>query len=192
MFLLIIVFLLVRIRIPILGIDYKMLLGAFFFYYGFILKSYNSVIERTKIIIYILTILVTPIVALKSPSSMLTIEISNAITYVISAILLSTSLFFCFETIEQKCKRRVGWLNYTGQHTLVILTWHFLLFKLVSLLIVSLYGLPIEQIACFPTIQDYSRQGWWLAYTLVGVILPIACIYLINNIKYLRKIAKSN
>lgn len=94
-----------------------------------------------------------------------TMEISKVITYIISAILLSTSILFCFERISD---RKIGaLLNYIGQHTLEILTWHFLLFKAVSFVIVLLNDLPIEQIAYFPTIQEYSKHGWWLVYTIV-------------------------
>lgn len=110
-----------------------------------------------------------------------TMEISKVITYIISAILLSTSILFCFERISDR--KIDALLNYIGQHTLEILTWHFLLFKAVSFVIVLLNDLPIEQIAYFPTIQEYSKHGWWLVYTIVGVIIPITVVYLKTKIK---------
>ena len=67
-------------------------------------------------------------------------------------------------------------------HTIEILTWHFLFFKLVSLIIVKIYKLPLNIIATFPTIQEYSSEGWWMAYTLVGGVLPAMLICMINKI----------
>ena len=77
-------------------------------------------------------------------------------------------------------------LVYIGNRTLTILTWHFLCFKLVSLAIIKIYGLPIELLASFPIITEYAAKGWWVAYSLVGVIIPI-CIALISQIMPARK-----
>lgn len=72
---------------------------------------------------------------------------------------------------------------YMGNHTLTILTWHFLCFKIVSLLIIKLYNLPIEHLAEFPVIQPCASEGWWVAYVLVGVLIPIVCTYSFERIK---------
>ena len=69
-------------------------------------------------------------------------------------------------------------LTYIGNNTLTILTWHFISFKLVSLLIIYIYKLPIEQLATFPVITEYAKSGWWIAYTLIGVALPICMLLL--------------
>lgn len=60
-------------------------------------------------------------------------------------------------------------LDYIGNHTLRILTWHFLCFKAVTLLIILFYGLPIEQLAALPILEEQAAEGWWLLYTLAGV-----------------------
>ena len=64
-------------------------------------------------------------------------------------------------------------LSFTGQHTLSVMALHFLAFKLVSWLIICCYGLPIESLTEFPILRDYAFHGWWLLYTLVGLILPL-------------------
>lgn len=64
-------------------------------------------------------------------------------------------------------------LNYAGSHTLQILTWHFLSFKIISLCIILLYDLPIEHLAEFPVIESFSNQFWFL-YFVTGVIVPLA------------------
>ena len=62
-------------------------------------------------------------------------------------------------------------LDFIGKNTLTILTWHFLAFKLVSLLIIDIYDLPIERLAEFPVITEYSKQGWWIAYFIIAMVV---------------------
>lgn len=68
-------------------------------------------------------------------------------------------------------------MQFIGNNTLTVLTWHFLAFKLVSLLIIYVYGLPMARLAEFPVITDYAVQGLWVAYFLVAmtVTCAIAC-----------------
>lgn len=77
----------------------------------------------------------------------------------------------------------IGGLKHTeliervGQHTLSILIWHFLAFKVVTIIQLLIYKEPIYRIASFPVF--ISSDGWWILYTIVGVIVPvsIACLY---------------
>lgn len=62
-------------------------------------------------------------------------------------------------------------LYYVGNHTLVILGLHFLCFKLVNLLIIWYYQLPIDRLASFPNIKGYPYT--WIIYTVVGVVMPL-------------------
>lgn len=82
--------------------------------------------------------------------------------------------------ISQYIASKENWIKnllvYVGNNTLTILTWHFLCFKIVSLIIIQLYGLPIEQLACFPIIPEYA--SWWMAYFVVGAGVPLILNYL--------------
>lgn len=60
-------------------------------------------------------------------------------------------------------------LDFIGNHTLPILTWHFLCFKIITLLIIMLYGLPIEHLEAFPILERQATQGWWFLYALAGI-----------------------
>ena len=62
---------------------------------------------------------------------------------------------------------------FAGDHSLQILTWHFLSFKAVGWLIVTLYHLPLEQLAEFPVIQEFAIRGWWPVYLIAGLALPL-------------------
>ncbi|MEG1581152.1 MAG: acyltransferase family protein [Bacteroidaceae bacterium] len=63
-------------------------------------------------------------------------------------------------------------LLYTGDKTMIILTFHFLSMKLVSLLIIAIYGLEIAHLAEFPVIES-AKGLWWMVYTVVGVTVPM-------------------
>ena len=79
-------------------------------------------------------------------------------------------------------------LVYVGNNTLTVLTWHFLCFKIVSLIIVRLYDLPIEQLACFPIIPEYV--SWWVVYFIVGAGVPLTVLNLQQ--KYVTKTQHSD
>jgi len=68
-------------------------------------------------------------------------------------------------------------LLFAGNHTLEIMALHFIKFKLVSLGIIGLYGLPIEQLEEFPVMMAYSVNGWWIVYTLAGILFPLGFAY---------------
>lgn len=73
-------------------------------------------------------------------------------------------------------------LVYIGDNTLTILTWHFISFKTVSLIIIYVENLQIQRLAEFPVINDYTSQGWFFLYFFVGMALPL----IFTKTKYLK------
>ena len=96
--------------------------------------------------------------------------------YMLTAVLMSWSIYSLFDRYAKDRSLRL--LTFIGNNTLTILTWHFLSFKLVSLVIIGIYGLPIARLAEFPIIGEYSTQGWWVLYFLSGVMLPLSIVLL--------------
>ena len=74
---------------------------------------------------------------------------------------------------EKFGKGLLKFLNYTGSHTLQILTWNFFCFKITSFCIVLLYDLPIGPLVEFPVIESFSNQYWDFCF-VTGVIVPLA------------------
>lgn len=70
-------------------------------------------------------------------------------------------------------------LKYTGCHTLSILTLSMLSFKVVNLIKIAVFQLPIGRIGDFPVINIYN-DFFWILYSAVGVALPLilATVYL--------------
>ncbi len=72
-------------------------------------------------------------------------------------------------------------LDYIGSKTLYILTFHFISFKLISIVKVWHYDLPVERLSAFPVISQHNTW-YWVLYALAGVVIPlilwelVACI----------------
>lgn len=64
-------------------------------------------------------------------------------------------------------------LVYVGDNSLIILTFHFLIFKFASWFIVLVSDLPMSEIATHPHIKFGESNWWWLFYTILGVSLPL-------------------
>lgn len=63
-------------------------------------------------------------------------------------------------------------LDFVGRHTLQILTFHFLAFKLVSIFKIYVYGYNWDMLFRFPVIAEKNDFFWWV-YVLAGVGLPL-------------------
>lgn len=70
-------------------------------------------------------------------------------------------------------------LYYIGNHTFAILVLHFLCFKVVNLLLIYIYRLPMERLAELPIMNGYSK--FWILYTIAGVGLPLLCTFVYDK-----------
>ena len=111
------------------------------------------------------------------PSNMLlSITAPACVPYGLSA-LSGIVLMYLLSRILLRCTagmRVQAILEYMGNHTYSILMMHALCFKLVSLLLIYVYALPHSHLADFPVIHHMAIHGYALAYTAVGIALPLA------------------
>lgn len=103
--------------------------------------------------------------------------------YLFISIILILSFYSLFSVFEIKSKWIINLIDYIGKNTITILTFHFLSFKLISLLIIIIYDLPVDMLSQFPVIMDFARDGWWIAYAITGITIPILCVRLVSYIK---------
>lgn len=97
-------------------------------------------------------------------------NVSNPVMYLIS----SYAGFFTVYGIAvllQKLKYASSLLCVIGRHTLSVVLFHFLSFKVVNVIQCVIYNQPMYRVASFTTF--YSKKGWWLAYTIVGIGIPV-------------------
>lgn len=87
--------------------------------------------------------------------------------------LFSLAYFITFSPFKK-------YLLQIGKQTLIIVILHFLSFKLVAALVVKIYNLPNYCMAAFPCLYG-NRDLWWLAYTIVGVIVPLMLNFLYRS-----------
>lgn len=73
-------------------------------------------------------------------------------------------------------------LDYIGSHTFHVLTWHFLSMKIVTLLFILIFSLPMTKLSSFPVYKQFAHQGWWIVYTIIGVEIPILWMKMYDSI----------
>ncbi len=96
------------------------------------------------------------------------------IPYMTTAIGAVWAFYSIFKKLGNKVSVKFSnILLYIGNHTLIILALHFLVFKFVSFIIILIYNLPILRLAEYPAILEFGNKGWWIIYTIAGVAVPL-------------------
>ncbi len=188
-----------HLSIPYLKIGSLELFAAFFIMAGHIFRKAtisSQSIALSLISKWWLMIVFFIIVGIGSvywPTSMLHYQWYHIFPYTITAIMGILLIFSIGNWIyhlkpytNSKYKNIIlnktrKFLIFTGSHTLSILAWHFLSFKIVNLMLISIYNLNIDRLGDFPVMADYAHQGWWIIYLIVGVTLPISGTYLYHS-----------
>ncbi len=76
-------------------------------------------------------------------------------------------------------------LLYLGNNTMPIIVFHFLSFKIVSIIKITYYGYNPLMIACHPVIA-YRNDVFWIYYSIVGLTIPLLLNHLLFKVKYLK------
>lgn len=79
-------------------------------------------------------------------------------------------------------------MSYIGQHTISILLFHLLAFKLVTYIHITIYSEPSYYLAAYPVLVN--NGCWWLVYCLFGVLLSLTVAFCWERFRH--KIEKSN
>ena len=146
-------------------------------------KTYSLKWHHHKAFFLAATLLVG-IGSLYWPASMQSFTYIKVLPYAITAVAGTLPIFYIANWIARKQETRISrFLIYTGCYTFNVLTWHFLSLKIVSLLLIFLYGLPIKQLSEFPVIESYAHDGWWIIYFIVGVAVPVSGTYIYHSVR---------
>ena len=178
------------LHIPIFGIAVRELIATCFILMGYLYRNHISHLIRYSNISYITLFLsaisLTTIGSLFWKMSMTDIVTLHIVPYLLSSVIMSILIL---ETIKLFYKEsKVSKLfKFMGDNSIEILTWHFLSFKLANYLIVSLYNLPVGQMAEFPTISEYSKHGFWILYLISGITIPLLIRRTILSLKRCNK-----
>lgn len=169
-------------KIPYFGIGSREFLAAFLIFVGHLYKQYQLSWHLNPWII-LTSIILVGVGTVYWPATMTSYSYWQVIPYATTSV-MGTLVIFClsYHLSLRKENNAVKSLIYVGGYTFNVLTWHFLSLKLVSLLLIALYGLPVKQLSEFPVIEEYARQGWWILYLCVGVGIPILGTYSYHRI----------
>ena len=97
-------------------------------------------------------------------------NVSNPVMYLVSSYAGFITVYG-IAVLLQKLKYTSSSLCVIGRHTLSVVLFHFLCFKIVSVIQCVIYHQPMYRVASFPVF--YSKNGWWLAYTIAGIGIPV-------------------
>lgn len=170
--------------IPFFGITCKEFMAAAIFVIGWYARSNGLKPQLLKPstclwVIGLLFVLVT-VASVLMPMSMLSLKTWGVVPYFFVALCGIVMSFIVSSLLDEFLPK--GWMRrlllYIGEHTLDILTWHFLSFKLVSLLVIWVENRSIKELAYFPVIPADELSGsyftpWWPLYLLAGTFVPL-------------------
>jgi fucose 4-O-acetylase-like acetyltransferase len=101
--------------------------------------------------------------------------------FIFSSLCGTYSIIYVCKSIKYKWRI----IEYIGKNTLIIMALHFLAFKLISLIIILVYGLSMDKINDYPTIKEYHY--WWILYSFVGISIPLLLGYSFRKLKIVLK-----
>lgn len=161
-----------NISVPWLDIGSKECLAAFFILAGHWYGRKGFQWERKWYVLCVCALLLLAGTRLWQ-ASMLSLSWQQTLPYALTALCGTLLVLALSRWIAAGSHLFKRFMVFAGDHSLQILTWHFLSFKAVGWLIVTLYHLPLEQLAEFPVIQEFAIRGWWPVYLIAGLALPL-------------------
>ena len=164
------IFAITNFRIPWFDLSYRTFFAATFIAIGYILRTGDFRFDRWwKWLLAVVAVIAETTIGMNFTMDNQT-PLSMPL-YLCSAIAGTMMVYELSKLTDKHIKKSM--LTFIGQHTFPILALHFLSFKLVTLLIIYIYNLPIESLTAFPILQPFSFMGWWSVYLLVGLACPL-------------------
>lgn len=157
------------VRLPLFEIGKVEFYGAFFISTGrFVKKKGDKWIDSPWLLLGIPVLVLVAVI--KPVEGMMEVYCSSILQNTSIALIGILTCFYITKLIPDRLLHVTGQI---GDNTLPIVTFHFISFKLVSLIIIAFYGLSNVRLSEFPVIEEYSCRGWWILYLLVGVTIPL-------------------
>ena len=97
--------------------------------------------------------------------------------YYTVSIIASVSLVYLTKYLG---KRTINVLDFVGKRTLYILIFHFMSFKIVSLVYIVVSKRSFTELSSFPVVEN-DNNYLWLIYSIVGVLVPLSIKFCIEK-----------
>ena len=160
-------------KIPTIG--NKTYLATSYFILGYLIKS-SHIFNSKNLVLFLMVSIVFLLTPYLYTGNMDTTGIGILYYFPLSLLgcLLTINISKRLENNGKVCKI----ISSIGQATLYILIFHFISFKIVTLLLILMERLAIKHLSDFPVLDTYSRYSWFF-YSIVGITIP----YLIWAVK---------
>lgn len=164
---------------PLIGDCSLLFFSITYFYSGVLLQKYKDIIpfNTSMMIISFLIVLIGSVLYKGTIDMRFTTE-KNIIPYYILS-LAGVIMVLCISK-KSECISAKYILYYIGNHTMPILALNLLALKLGNLIKIWIYDLPINNLSSHTVIYNYNTF-YWLAYTMIGVVIPLLTNYLYNR-----------
>ena len=170
----------IEFNIPLLSYYFLMIRiscsGILFFHLGNLCNKYKILYKINVNFIYlVIAILFLFINTNYGSVSMGSNEYGSSPTFFIINSLIGIYVAYCIaKYITNKFITDI--FIFLGKNTIDILALHMISFKLINYFQIKFYNYPIEYLSAFPYID--GSNGWWILYSLSGIILPVMMISL--------------
>lgn len=152
---------------------------SFFIYYlGVLYRKFNinTIINKYCHMFGLAGLIATIIIA-----NTAMVGIIGSINIALDILSRVISIIFVISISQFKKISKIKCLNLLGQSSLEIMALHFLAFKPISYLFITIHNLDISHLIDTPIVKHNMADIWPVLYTIFGIVLPVA-FYLIKNI----------
>ena len=162
-------------HIPYIDVRGRTFMGMFFFVTGYALSKQKKALLNNSIVLVATIFLLLLCAVFMPPAQMLKIEYWQVTPYCLCALLGSNMVIYLGSLIARKSKFLTKMLCFVGENTMPILTYHFLLFKVVTAFRVYIGNVDISDLSVFPVVKE-SFNIWTIVYFLLGSVIPLLCV----------------
>ena len=169
------------LKVPYFSVGSREFFAAIFFLQGVLFKDR---INNKSVSAFSIIGIVAAVVGYKFwQATLLNFSYWQVIPYTLSALCGIIFIFWLSQVISLKSWPIKRILKFIGDNTMTILVWHLLCFKIVSIVIILVYNLSWSQLAEFPVMVEYSKNGWFIIYFIVGCIVPLCGLQIFYRVE---------
>ena len=155
----------------------RTLILGMFFAFGFGVQENKEKLEQyNKPAVAFVCLLMFIVIAANNSADMGHNEYSSPVQFVIGACCASYFVIWLSNTLANSSTRFLSPIQngfeHLGKRSIDIVIWQFAAFNIVIAVQLALAGLPLSQLFDFGHVYE-SGHGWWIAYVVVGVTVPL-------------------
>lgn len=162
-----------NIRVPYTQIQSMTFMAVAFFLVGYLLKQREFVPSKHIAMVCFIVVLIGSFLF---PTEMPNYNLRQSLPYFVCAIAGTLMVLYISGLLARTSSVLKSFIMFVGSNTLTILTWHFLCFRLISLLVILIEDRPIEELAQSPVLIA-SSSLLWIPYSVAGLIVPLGISY---------------